>query len=80
MNIITAVLIRPFAYGDDMNHTILNDNTTVWYVVKVDGREITKRTESKMIAEQALANLPEDTRNAAQVVPVTASGQQVLLG
>ena len=63
-----------------MNNTILNDNTSVWYVVKVDGREVSQRTESKMIAEQALAQLPEGTRAVASVVPVTASGQQVLLG
>jgi len=63
-----------------MQNQILNDNTVIYYVVRLQGRDITPKVESRAIAEAELSRLPEETRALAEVVPVTSSGDQLLLG
>lgn len=63
-----------------MNHQLLTDNTVIYYVVRVQGRDITSKVESRAIAEAELSRLPAETRALAEVVPVTADGNQLLLG
>lgn len=63
-----------------MNQTILNDNTTVYYVVKVNGEEVSRRCATQQEAAATIPSLAESMQNNAQIVPVDANGRQVLLG
>ena len=56
------------------------DNNTVYYVVKVNGMEVTPKWPDRMMAENSLLSLPDDQRLLAEVVTVTADGKQMLLG
>lgn len=55
-------------------------DNTVYYVVKVNGVEITPKWPDRMMAENSLLSLPDDQRILAEVVPVTTDGKQMLLG
>lgn len=50
------------------------------FVVKVNGRVVSDTFASRMLAEQAVANLPKDQQPIAEIVPVTSGGQEILLG
>lgn len=63
-----------------MNNQILTDQQVVYYVVRLNGQEISPRVETRAIAEMSLNQLPPETRALAEVVPVTADGRQLLLG
>lgn len=63
-----------------MNNMITDDVNVVYYVVKVNGVEISTRFNERMMAEMAKNGLPEEQKMLAEVVPVTAEGKQVLLG
>lgn len=59
---------------------MLNENQTeLKYVVKVNGQTRTTPLP-KTLAEAAIQNLPEGERPFAQIVPVTETGQELLLG
>lgn len=63
-----------------MNNDILNDNTVVYYVVRVNGQNVTIPTSNLAIAEMEKTKLAPDVQMVAEVVPVTADGKQVLFG
>ncbi len=63
-----------------MNNLITDSMDVVYFVVKVNGREVTTKFNDRMMAEMAIGNLPEDQKMIAEVVPVTTDGKQVLLG
>lgn len=63
-----------------MNNQILTDQQVVYYVVRLNGREISSRVETRAIAEMTLNQLPPETQALAEVVPITADGRQLLLG
>lgn len=63
-----------------MNNEILEDGDVVYYVVKVNGNEVSPRYSSPMLAEAQIEHLSEAHRAVAEVVPITASGDQLLLG
>lgn len=63
-----------------MNNLVLNGGDVVYYVVCVNGQEMSQRVESKMLAEMEKQKLDESLRSIAEVVPVTADGKQILLG
>ena len=59
---------------------MLNENQSeMKFVVKVNGQARTAALP-KTLAEAAIQNLPEAERGLAQLVPVTDSGQELLLG
>ena len=58
---------------------MLNENQTeLKYVVKVNG-QVRTAPLLKNLAEAAVQNLPEAERTLAQLVPVTQTGQELLL-
>ena len=59
---------------------ILTDNQQIYYVVRVNGANITAPVTSKMVAESSLNSLPPETQSIAEVVPVTADGKELLFG
>lgn len=63
-----------------MNNQILNDQTVIYYVVRVNGRNVSDRLNSPMLAEMEKSKLDPEMRAVAEVVTVTANGAQVLLG
>jgi len=62
-----------------MDNMITDSMDVVYYVIKVNGVEISSRFNDKMVAEMAKNNLPEEQRMLAEVLPVTANGDQVFL-
>ena len=56
------------------------DNTTLRYVVMVNGVEVSARYTTPQAAESMLEHLSEAHRSIAEIVPVTESGNQLLLG
>lgn len=63
-----------------MNNQILNDQTVVYFVVRVNGQDMSQRFENAMLAEMEKQKLDPELRKLAEVVPVTADGAQMLLG
>lgn len=60
---------------------MITDNiNATFYVVKVNGANVSTPFTERMMAEMAKNNLPEEQKHLAEVVPVTSSGQQILLG
>ena len=55
-------------------------DNTVYYVVRVNGVDITPKWPDKIMAENSLLSLPDDQQLLAEVVPVTLDGKQMLLG
>ena len=56
------------------------NTSTILYVILSNGQQIGYPHQSKMLAEATLLSLPENVRQSASIVPITQSGQQVLLG
>jgi len=58
------------------------DNGSVYYIIKVNGKVIEgstgQRFTTREAAEQAKSNLPMNLQEAANIVPVTENGQQML--
>jgi len=63
-----------------MNNLITDDMDVVYYVIKVNGVQVSTKFTERMMAEMAKNNLPDEQKMIAEVVPVTAEGNQVLLG
>lgn len=63
-----------------MNNQILTDQTVVYYVVKIDGKEVSVKFSSPVLAEMEKSKLAPELREKAEVVPVTGDGAQLLLG
>ncbi len=63
-----------------MNNMITDSGDVVYYVVKVNGVEVSKRFSERMMAEMAMNNLPAEQNLTAQVVPITTNGSHLLLG
>jgi len=59
---------------------LLHEVDEVKYVVKVNGVAVSIPFTSHFLAEQHISTLPMDQQPLAEVVPVTADGQQLLLG
>lgn len=58
---------------------MINDTNTVEYAVILEGVTVYKSV-NRLVAENFKNNLPLDERNKANIIPVTQTGQQVLLG
>lgn len=63
-----------------MNNQILNDNTVIYYVVRINGKDVTVPFSSPQLAEMEKSKLAPDLQMIAEVVPVTAEGKELLLG
>lgn len=63
-----------------MNNEILNDNTVIYYVVRVNGQNMSIPSTSKSIAEMEKMKLAPELQMMAEIVSVTADGKQLLLG
>ena len=59
---------------------MINETEKLMYAIKIDGQPAGMPYPSKMIAEQAFAQLPQDVKERAKIVPVTEGGQELLLG
>lgn len=63
-----------------MNNQILTDNTVIYYIVRVNGQNMSVPFNSVQLAEMEKAKLPPDMQMIAEVVPVTSEGKELLLG
>jgi hypothetical protein len=63
-----------------MNNQILNDQTVVYYVVRLNGEIVSQRYQNSVLAEMEKSKLPPEQQALAEVVPITADGNQLLLG
>lgn len=63
-----------------MNNTILVDGTVMYYALKVNGQIVSRPVSNPSLLENQKEMLPENQRAFAQIVSVTASGQELLLG
>lgn len=63
-----------------MNNEVLTDGTVVYYVVRVNGQDMSMKCESQMLAEMEKSKLDPELQKLAEVVPITADGNQLLLG
>jgi len=59
---------------------ILNDNQQIYYVVRVNGSNITTPVTSRHVAETTLNSLPPETQALAEIVSVTTDGKEFLFG
>lgn len=66
--------------GVRMDNQILSDNTVMYYVVRVNGQNMTIPFSSRQLAEAEMSKLAPDLRPLAEVVPVTSDGKELLLG
>lgn len=60
-------------------NTLISEEQTVKYQVKLNGTILTE-APSQILAEQFIMTLAKKQQSEAVVVPVTESGQQILLG
>lgn len=51
-----------------------------YFAIVVAGRQIATNIPSRQLAEAQVFSLPESQRSQAQIVPVTQTGQTILLG
>jgi len=63
-----------------MNNMITDSGDVVYYVVRVNGVEVSKRFNERMMAEMAMHQLPAQQNMMAEVIPITTNGDQLLLG
>ncbi len=58
---------------------MLNESDTL-YVVQVNGVNMGQPQPSYRLAEATIVHLPQDMQREARVVPISRTGQQLLLG
>ena len=63
-----------------MDNMILDTGDVLYYVVRVNGQDMSPKYSNQMLAEAELQKLAPEMRSIAEVVPVTADGKQLLLG
>ena len=63
-----------------MKNTILTDGTVVYYAIKVNGQLVSRAVSERAILEAQINTLPPNERAIAEIVTVTASNQEILLG
>lgn len=63
-----------------MQDDMLNDQTTMYYVVRVNGEVVSPKFENRMLAEMEKQKLDPKKQAIAEVVSVTSDGSQLLLG
>lgn len=63
-----------------MQNQILHDNTVIYYVVRVNGQNVSQPCHSQTLAEMERSKLDPEIQQIAEVVPVTADGKELLLG
>lgn len=63
-----------------MKQSVLSDGTVMYYAVKLNGRIITPPLVERYSLQQHIATLPKDQQALAEIVTVTQSGQELLLG
>ena len=66
--------------GEIMNNQVLNNGDVVYYGLKVDGKLVSSTFSERLLAEQYKLQLWDRDHVIAEVVTVTASGQELLLG
>lgn len=59
---------------------MITENDQTKFVVKVRGVAVTLPMPSRNLAEAQLINLPMETRQFAEIVPVSPQGQEILFG
>lgn len=50
-----------------MNNQILTDNTTVYYAIMVEGKIVSQKFDSKLVADMEKQKLPTTTQSVATV-------------
>lgn len=64
-----------------MNKPILTDSSNLaYYALKVNGRLVTPPMVNPLMLEEYRRNLPDDQKATAEVVSVTSTGTELLLG
>jgi len=59
---------------------MLHENQPNKYVIKVNGKVVSIPFSTKMLAEQNIANLPQEQQVCAEVVAVTPDGREIFFG
>lgn len=63
-----------------MNNTVLTDNLVAYYALKVNGKIVTPPQLSPAMLEKFKETLTSSDQLLAEVVMVTANGQEILMG
>lgn len=61
-----------------MQNMITDSGTVVYYVIRANGMIISEKFENSMMAEMEKQKLPSETKQIAEIVPVTADNKQLL--
>lgn len=61
-----------------MNNMITDNGDTMYWVVRINGQNVTAPVSSQQLAEMERMRLNSDQQPLAEIVPVTADGKQVL--
>ena len=59
---------------------MIDEETKVYYVVAVNGVQVSQMFEEKMLAEMEKRKLSPEKQELAEIIVVTKQGQQLLLG
>jgi hypothetical protein len=59
---------------------MLTEVSPTFWAVRVNGRIVASNLPSQRLAEHTILSLPPEQQRVAEVVPMTSSGQQILLG
>jgi len=63
-----------------MDNLITDSTNKVFYVIKINGMEVSARFPTTISAEMAMMSLTEAEQKVAIIVPIVESGDQLLLG
>lgn len=61
-----------------MDHNL--ESNQEYYIIKVNGKPVSPRYGSRLIAESERLKLDEPQRSVAEIVPVTEDGKDILFG
>jgi len=63
-----------------MDNLIVDSTNNMFYVIKINGVEVSARFPTTITAEMAMMSLTEAEQKVAVIVPIVESGDQLLLG
>lgn len=59
---------------------MIDEETRMFYVVMVNGIQVSQQFEERMLAEMEKGKLPPEKQELAEIITVTKQGQRLLLG
>ena len=58
---------------------LIGEEQETRYVIKIRGQVVSIPFQSRQLAENHIANLPQDQQVLAEIIPIAPSGQQILM-